>query len=158
MTAQPHTIKRGGDWAPTFLAALAKSPNVTGACRKAGIGRRTAYDRRGSDAEFAAAWDDAIEQSTDDLVGEMYRRAKEGVEKPVYFQGAPCGTVREYSDAMAIFLTKCHRREVYGDRTSEAALRALIQKVVDALLPHIPPDKHEAILKDLDRMADAADR
>jgi hypothetical protein len=158
MTVQPDTIKKGEDWAPRFLAALVKSPNVSGACRKVKIGRQTAYDRRRTDPEFAAAWDDAVEQSTDELVGEMYRRAKEGVEKPVFHQGAECGRVREYSDAMAIFLAKCHRREVYGDRTADATLRNLIQKVVEILLPHIPLDKQDAVLKDFDRLVDATDR
>lgn len=103
------------DWAPTFLAHLARNPNVSGAARAAGVDRKTVYNFRDQDPDFAAAWDDAIEQSTDALVGECYRRAHEGTEKPVFYKGEACGTVTEYSDALAIVLLKAHRRPVYGD-------------------------------------------
>jgi hypothetical protein len=103
-------------WTEIFLAELAKSPNVTGAARAAGIDRTTAYARAKVDPEFAAAWEDAQEQSTDALVGEAYRRAHQGTEKPVFYEGAECGRIREYSDTLAIFLLKTHRPHVYGDR------------------------------------------
>lgn len=103
-------------WAPTFLEALATCPNVSAAAKAAGINRQYAYEARDADPAFAAAWQDAIEQSTDSLVGEMYRRAIHGTEKPVYQGGMLVGTVTEYSDTLAIFLAKSHRREVYGDR------------------------------------------
>jgi hypothetical protein len=104
------------DWAPAFLKALARVPNVAAAARAAGVTRMTAYNRRHADADFAAAWDDALEESTDDLVGEAYRRAREGTLKPVYQGGVQVGEVREFSDTLAIFLLKAHRRHVYGDR------------------------------------------
>lgn len=102
-----------------FLDALAESPNVSAACRAAGVPRRTVYNHRATDAEFAAAWDDALEQSTDALVGEAYRRALKGTERPVFYQGDECGRIREYSDTLAIFLLKAHRRDVYGDRVRQ---------------------------------------
>lgn len=85
------------DWSEVFLEALAKLPNVSEAARLAGIDRRTAYNARESDPEFAKAWDDSLATSTDDLVGECYRRAKQS------------------SDTLAIFLLKSHRPEVYRE-------------------------------------------
>lgn len=99
-----------------FLEALADTPNVAAAALAAGVGRTTVYDRRALDPGFASLWDEAIERSTDMLVGECYRRAVRGVEKPVFYQGEECGRVREYSDTLAIFLLKSHRREVYGEK------------------------------------------
>jgi hypothetical protein len=103
-------------WVPKFLEALAASPNVTEACRLAGVKRRTAYALKERNAEFAAAWEDALEQSTDDLVGEAWRRARVGTDKPVFYQGDECGRIREYSDTLTIFLLKAHRPHVYGDK------------------------------------------
>lgn len=103
-------------WVPAFLDALSKVPNVSAAASAAGVSRPVVYEHRNADSEFAAAWDDALEQSTDELVGECYRRARHGCEKPVFHQGEQCGTVREYSDTLAIFLLKAHRRSVYGDK------------------------------------------
>jgi hypothetical protein len=105
------------EWVPAFLAALARSPNVSAAALAAGVGRRTVYDYRAADDDFARRWDEALDESTDDLVGECYRRAREGCEKPVYYQGEECGRLVEYSDTLAIFLLKAHRPAVYGDKS-----------------------------------------
>lgn len=104
------------EWEAEFLASLSLTPNVTEACRQAGVTRQAAYQYRAEDSEFAARWDAALDESTDELVGEAYRRAKEGVEEPVYFMGRVVGKVRKYSDTMLIFLLKSHRRKVYGDK------------------------------------------
>jgi len=104
------------EWVPDFLAALALSPNVALACRTAGVSRVTAYDLRHADAAFAAAWQEAVDESTDELVGEMYRRAKDGVPEPVYYKGEVCGHILRYSNTLAIFLAKAHRPGVYGDK------------------------------------------
>jgi hypothetical protein len=58
-----------------FLAALTAGQTVTQACATSGLNRRTAYDHREQDAEFALAWDDAIESSVDELEAEVRRRA-----------------------------------------------------------------------------------
>ena len=52
---------RTRDWAPVFLASLARTGSVRASARAAGVGRRTVYDRRERDLEFAAAWDAAFE-------------------------------------------------------------------------------------------------
>jgi hypothetical protein len=104
------------EWASEFLASLTLTPNVSEACRQAGITRKAAYDLRKANPEFAEAWNDALEESTDELVGEAYRRAREGTERPVYFKGKECGRFREYSDTLMIFLLKAHRRGTYGDK------------------------------------------
>jgi hypothetical protein len=90
--------RSSGDWSAPFLAVLRRSGNVREACKRAKIGRRTAYDRRESDAKFRAAWDDAIEDACDDLELEARRRAK------------------RQSDTLLIFLLKAHRPEKFRER------------------------------------------
>ena len=106
-----------------FLHALADTVNVARACRKAGIPRRTAYDWRDADPDFARRWNDALDDGIDLLEAELHRRAFEGVEKPVWHKGEQVGTTRHYSDALAMFLLKAHRPERYRDnyRAPEAA-------------------------------------
>jgi hypothetical protein len=104
-----------GNWAPEFIRSLTESPNVAEAARRAGVARRTPYARREVDPDFAAAWDEAVESATDDLAGEGWRRAKDGCEKPVFYQGGECGRIREYSDTLLIFLLKAHRPTVYRE-------------------------------------------
>ncbi len=105
-----------------FLKSLAHSVNVARACRTAGIPRRTAYHWRSADPRFARRWDDALDDGIDLLEAELHRRAFEGVEKPVWHKGEQVGTVRHYSDALAMFLLKAHRPARYRDgyRPSDA--------------------------------------
>lgn len=87
------------------------------ACRKAKIGRTTAYKVRDDDADFAAAWDIALEDAADMMEEEVHRRAVEGVLRPVYQGGKKVGSVREYSDTLLIFRLKAVRPEKYRERT-----------------------------------------
>lgn len=75
------------DWKPAFLAALRSLPVVARACEAVGIARRTAYDARDASEEFAAAWDDAMEHGVDLAEAEAFRRAVQGYEEPVVYQG-----------------------------------------------------------------------
>ena len=70
-----------------FLESLRQGSSSTKACEDAGIGKPTAYRWRRDDSEFEAAWDDARESGTDRLEDEAYRRAHDGIEKPIVYQG-----------------------------------------------------------------------
>ena len=110
-----HTAARRPRRQRAFLKSLAHSVNVARACRTAGIPRRTAYHWRDADPRFARQWDDALDDGIDLLEAELHRRAFEGVEKPVWHKGERVGTVRHYSDALAMFLLKAHRPARYRD-------------------------------------------
>ena len=80
------------------LAAYVELGTVTAACRAAGIGRRTFYDLKASDPEFAAAADAAKKEVGDCLEQEAIRRAYNG------------------SDVLLIFLLKGHKPEKFRER------------------------------------------
>lgn len=82
------------------------------------IGRTAVYEHRNQDPAFRAAWDEAVETACDALEAEAWRRAKDGVRKPVYQGGEKVGEVREYSDTLLIFLLKGHRPERFRERVS----------------------------------------
>lgn len=104
------------EWSPVFLEALTHVPNVSRAAREAGISRPTAYRHRNSNDAFRSAWDNAIQVGVDRLEEEMWRRAVEGTDKPVFYEGKSVATLKEYSDTLAIFLAKAHRPEKFRDR------------------------------------------
>jgi len=112
--------------AEAFFAALAETANVTKACAAIAITRRTAYNWREADPEFAAGWDRAMKAAVLGLEDEAHRRAFEGLDKPVFYQGSECGAVREYSDTLAIFLLKAHNPEKYREN-SKVELEANIR-------------------------------
>jgi len=99
-----------------FIEHLSSTGNVTLAAQLAGIGRTVLYEIRNEDAEFAHAWEDALEQSTDRLIEEARRRAYEGVEEPQFYQGDVCGYVRKYSDSLLMFLIKGRRPQYATER------------------------------------------
>lgn len=99
-----------------FLASLSKGHTITAACQAAGIGRSTAYDHRQRDEDFALAWHDAVEAGADKFEEEARRRAIEGVERPLMYQGKQVGTVREFSDRLLELELKARRPEKYRER------------------------------------------
>lgn len=121
-----------------FIERLSKEPNVTRAAHWAGYTRQYVYELRDGDPDFAKAWNEALEESIDLCEGEMHRRAFEGTLKPVYQGGVKVGSIREYSDTLAIFLTKAHRPEKYretvkqelsGGFTIDMAVKNALEKV-----------------------------
>lgn len=137
--SQESTPKKAR-WVRGFLTALRESGNVRLSCEAAKIDRKTAYNLREVDQDFAQAWQDALEESADLLEQEARRRAYEGVQrlkfdrgklitiplldtegKPVLGgDGEPLTTPyveHEYSDTLLIFLLKGIRPEVYRERT-----------------------------------------
>lgn len=100
-----------------FLEVLRRTGNVSEAAREAGLASSTAYAARARHTGFARDWDAAIAAAMDELESVLMRRAMSGVEKPVFFRGEQIGSVRTYSDSLAMFLLRARRPEVY-DRLS----------------------------------------
>lgn len=99
-----------------FLAALAATCNVTRACEAVGIARTTAYEWR-EDEDFAERWEKAKRIGAEALEDECVRRAMEGTDEPVFHLGAECGTIRKYSDTLAIFLLKGAMPDKYRENS-----------------------------------------
>jgi hypothetical protein len=99
----PKKRRPAGEWRPVFLAALRNSGNVRAACQAAEIDRSTAYDSRDSSKEFAAQWDEALEDAIDVLEAVAQKRA------------------RASSDTLLIFLLKAHRPQKFRDPVQRVA-------------------------------------
>ena len=139
----PKPKKERRNWKTPFLAALAKSPNVTGAARKARVNRPYVYEEREANPEFAKAWDDAINQPLDLAEGELYRRAVTGVRKPVTIAGQR-ELITEHSDTLLIFLLKSHRPERYRETTRNLNLNLTPEQIANLTDDEL--DKLEAAL------------
>ncbi len=73
-------------WVAPFLANLKRTGNVSKSAALSSISSTTAYALKRGDADFAAAWDQALEDHIDDCEQELTRRAF-GYEEPVVYQG-----------------------------------------------------------------------
>lgn len=104
-------------WKAVFIEVLERTGNVVFACKQAHITRSVAYAARSRSEKFATEWDEAIEIAVAQLEEEARRRAAEGVQEPVFFQGSVSGYVTRYSDSLLMFLLKAHAPEKYRERS-----------------------------------------
>jgi hypothetical protein len=127
-------------WERTFLKELVRLGNVTAACDAADVGRATVYEHADRHPDFKEAWQEALEAAADLLELEARRRAHDGIDEPVIYQGELCGawvdgqgnavakdtpgarliplTVKKYSDSLLMFLLKAHRPDKFRERSS----------------------------------------
>ena len=114
----PRTIRTPKTRAK-FLEALKETCNITKACELSGLARTSAYDWKEEDPEFAADWQKALDVAADLLEDEAVRRARDGVNKPVFQGGQLVGHVQEYSDTLMIFLLKGAKPKKYVERLQQ---------------------------------------
>ena len=104
----------------TIVRALVVRGSVCEACIAAGVARRTVYDWRKQDPEFAAAWDDSIEEAHDRMEEEMWRRGIDGFDRPVIYKGEITGQYTDYSDSLLQTLARGNRPNKFKDRTEHS--------------------------------------
>lgn len=107
----------------SFMRCLGETASPKRACVAAGVSPDVAYALRRDDMAFALEWDKAVEMAMENLIGESYRRAVEGVSRPMVQgghvvkddEGNPV-TVVEYSDRLMEVLLKWRWPEQLANR------------------------------------------
>lgn len=108
-------FKRGRK-ARLFLVELRENGGFVGrACEAVKVSKPSVYAWRKRHSIFASAWDRVVELATEDLEKECRRRAYQGVEEPVFYQGEICGHIRKFSDTLLMFTIKARKPE-YRDK------------------------------------------
>lgn len=100
-----------------FLVAYAALGRVDLAAEAAKIERASHYRWLREHADYRAAFEQSREQVAQRLEDEAFRRAHDGVERPVTVAGER-ELIREYSDTLLIFLLKGAKPERYRERFS----------------------------------------
>lgn len=103
-----------------FFELIAGGATISDACRVVGYTRSSVYLYKADDPKFAEAWDEANETAIERMEREADRRAIEGYDKPVFYEGVECGVQRQFSDTLLIFRLKAKRPEVYRERAEVA--------------------------------------
>jgi hypothetical protein len=99
-----------------FLELLADTGIVSKATKALNLDRRRMYELRDEDPEFREAWDQALETAADTIEAEARRRAFDGVDEPVFYQGEEVAIVKRYSDNLLMFLLKGNRPDKFKER------------------------------------------
>lgn len=110
-TVNSHSVKSPAIL-EAFLVYLRKGYVPKRAAEAVGVSRTTFFNWRRDDLEFAAAWEQAIDEGTDLLEEAIMKRAQEGVSRPVFQMGSCVGFTQEYSDSLAAMMLQ-GRRPMY---------------------------------------------
>jgi hypothetical protein len=100
-----------------FLEHFARSGRVMQSCEAAGIHFTTHYHWKKHDKKYLAAVEQAEQIAADFMEDEIHRRAFDGFDHPVTYEGRITDTYKEYSDNLAMFRLKKLRPE-YRDSFS----------------------------------------
>jgi hypothetical protein len=114
-------VIRASDKDDAFFDALARGKPSGAAAIAAGYTLSAVRAFRKADGEFDTRWKEADDMAIERMEAEADRRAVDGTDKPVFYQGERCGEVREYSDSLLIFRLKARRPEIYRERFEHAA-------------------------------------
>ena len=100
-----------------FLEVLSTTFNVSRSAKAIGRNRTSLYKLRGTIPEFAAAWDEVIEECLDDVESVVFERALEGKQA-----------------VNNIFLLRHRRAHIYGEK-----FKVEHDHQVDVIVELIPP-------------------
>lgn len=103
-------------WIDLFLRQLRGHGLINAAATTAGVTARTVNRLREADAEFDYAVESALEAAADELELEARRRAVDGVDKGIYYQGERVGDEVIYSDTLLTTLLKAKRADEFAER------------------------------------------
>ncbi|HEX9445702.1 MAG TPA: hypothetical protein VGA73_16380 [Candidatus Binatia bacterium] len=98
-----------------FLAGYVRSCRTLTASELSGVSRQAHYDWLKRDPLYREIFERARMIVADAVEEEVWRRAYEGYETPIVYRGEITGHYKTYSDALAMFMLKSLRPEVYGD-------------------------------------------
>lgn len=130
---------RASDWtrekADRFIAVLGDSCNVSLAARAIRRSVSNVYLQRARDAEFRAAWDQALATGYARLEMMMLERALHGVEKTVVLKTGESRIMREYNDRVALALLRHHRESVsaYESGIEDADYEEACERIIGKL-------------------------
>jgi len=111
-----NRVKFTSETKKAFLKALEHDGNVSRVCKAVGISNRCVYNHYQDEPEFREAWDQAVEIAIDGLEREAWRRAVEGVEEDVFYNGEVVGKKKRYSDYLMGRMLSAHRPERFSER------------------------------------------
>jgi hypothetical protein len=103
--------------AKRFLQCYSETWSVTAAAKRCAVSRASHYKRLERDPRYRAAFEDAEALIGATIHAEICRRALEGWDTPVFWQGKQCGSIRKYSDRLLVLLAKAHCPE-FRDRVT----------------------------------------
>jgi len=99
-----------------ILGAFRECGVVLTACHIAGVASKQHREWLRKFSFYKEAFEEAVEDATDRMEAEARRRAIEGVQEPVFYQGEIVGYTIKYSDMLLDKLLKAYRPDKFKER------------------------------------------
>lgn len=121
-----------------FLTALSDKGNVSLSCLKSHLSLSAVQKCKEKWAWFYEAWHDAMQFAVDSIEEEAIRRARDGVERNIYFKGDVVGTEQVYSDSLMAKLLEAKKPAEYNKQQVEQnnTKSVQIENVIQITLPN----------------------
>jgi hypothetical protein len=103
-----------------FCRAYAQRGIIREGTTASGVSRRTYLRWRKDDESFNEACMEAKQMAVDVIEEEAHRRAIDGFDRPVIYQGEITDTYKDYSDSLLTMLMKGNKPEKYKERTEHS--------------------------------------
>jgi len=99
-----------------FIQKLAECGSVSAAARHVGMSRESARRLRSHPRgrAFRDAWDAALDCAYAEVEEAAMERSKNGVARPVFYQGEQVGEWRDFDERLTMFLLRFRRRHRFG--------------------------------------------
>jgi hypothetical protein len=140
----------GRSWYVEFIDELRKQRSVMHACRKIGVGRTQAYELKKQDAQFRAAWDDAVASNKEDLVASAMKRAIDGYLEPIVYKGQVVHARVRFDPVLTIFMLK-KNVPGYEDHAANAGgaapeeLAEYMRRAAEAMFASVPTTRERQL-------------
>jgi len=132
------------EWHPVksdaFIEALAKFGTISKACEVSKLCRGTIYMWRKEHPEFKARFDAAIAAFGERLEDEAVRRAHDGWEEPVFYQGVVVGSIRKFDSNLMVKLLEANIPDKFRPKTD---INLLLSKEIDEVAKKLGLDPFE---------------
>ena len=112
----PYPVKFTPQKKKEFLRLLSETGNVFKTCKALNLDRPNVYAARKRSARFAEQWDAAKQMYIALLEDEAWRRAFEGVDKGIWYQGERVGVEKQYSDTLLMHRLNAEKPDKYQYR------------------------------------------
>jgi hypothetical protein len=99
-----------------FVEKLADTNSITAACKHVGMSRESVRKlrRRPGGRDFRDACDAAQDCGYAEVEEAAAERSKNGVARPIFYQGEQVGEWRYFDERLTMFLLRCRRRHRFG--------------------------------------------
>lgn len=103
-----------------FLAAYSECGTTKRAAEITGLQRWAHYQWLKTDPEYKKAFAEAKRMACQSLEAEAIRRAVDGWDEPVFYEGVQTAVKRKYSDTLLIFMLKGANPKKYAEFTTHS--------------------------------------